>query len=414
MKMAKTAKTAFRLGRRGRSRPLFSRTRLAVRGRRGMGMTLLGGVGTGVALMYLFDPDRGARRRALARNKAAHLVSVQRNFLQKSVRDAQHRSSGLLARMSMHAHDVSPDVLVARVRAELGRHVSHASSIDVEVDNGIVTLHGPVLLDEVRGLMRAIRRVPGAKDVHNDLEMHDREDGVPGLQGQARMPRPVLAREHWPPAYRLVSAGGGLITTVYGLLRGGIVGRAISAGGGALLLRAIVDRPLRQIFGMSTDPTVTIQKTVTVDVPVEEVYRLWSQPENFPMFMEHVVQVDTEPDGKTSHWRVTGPAGTPLQWDAELVDDTPGERLSWRTTAGTLAHTGEVRFEIVDTGTTRVHVRMEYAPPAGFIGHSIASLLGQDPKHALDGDLVRMKSLLEEGKTTVRGQTMEVGVHQSR
>jgi uncharacterized membrane protein len=407
VKTAKTARMAFNLGRRTRVVPMMARARMLIRGRRGLGMTLLGGIGTGATLMYFFDPNRGTRRRALARNKAAHLMSAQRQFLAKSGRDARHRGSGLIARFGRRAHGATDEILVARVRAEMGRHVSHASSIDVEVEDGIVTLTGPVFHDEVRGLMRAIHRVPGVKAVHNELEMHDQDDRVPGLQGEGRVPRPVFRREHWPPAHRLASAGTGLTATLYGLARGGVLGGAVFAGGTALLLRAVLDRPLRDIFGLSAEPTVTIQKSVTVDAPIGHVWDLWSNPENFPLFMEHVVHVDTEPDGRTSHWRATGPAGTPLHWDAQLVEAEPHERLGWRTTGGTLAHAGEVRFERVGDRTTRVHVRMAYAPPVGYIGHSIASLLGQDPKHALDDDLVRMKSLLEEGKTTVRGQTME-------
>jgi uncharacterized membrane protein len=393
---------------RRRARPMMARTRGLIRGRRRMGLTLLGGLGTGAALMFFFDPDRGTRRRALARNKGVHLMAQQRLFFHKAIRDARHRGSGLLARMSMHEHDASDDVIVARVRAELGRHVSHASSIDVQVHDGIVTLCGPVLRDEVRGLLRAARHVHGVRGVQDELELHDRDDQVPGLQGEGHIPRPILRREHWPPAHRLLSSGAGLSAGLYGLLRGGVMGGAIAAGGGALLLRAIADRPLRMLFGVSSDATVTIQKSVTVEAPVEEVYGLWARLENCPKFMEHVHNVQVEENGTTSHWRARGPAGTPLEWDVELVDNVPGERLSWHTTGGTISHMGEVRFEIVDALTTRVHVRMSYAPPAGLIGHSIASLLGQDPKHTLDDDLLRMKSLLEDGRTTVRGQTMEL------
>ena len=401
-------KTAFFRGRRKRALPMRTRTRIIVRGRKRMGLTLLGGLGTGAALMYLFDPDRGTRRRALARNKGVHLMTRQRLFFHKAIRDTRHRATGIIARLSMHDHDASDDVIVARVRAELGRHVSHASSIDVRVHDGTVTLVGPILRDEVRGLLRGLHRVAGVRAVHNELEMHEQEEGVPGLQGEGHVPRPILRREHWPPAHRLLSSGGGLAAMLYGLLRGGIVGGAVAAGGGALLLRAVADRPLRTLLGMSGEPTVTVQKTVTLAAPLEEVYGLWSRLENCSKFMEHVQSVEVDANGTTSHWHATGPAGTPLQWDVELVENIPGERIAWHTTAGTIGHMGEVRFEIVDANTTRVHVRLAYAPPAGLIGHSIASLLGQDPKHALDQDLLRMKSLLEEGKTTVRGRTMEL------
>ena len=62
------------------------------------------------------------------------------------------------------------------------------------------------------------------------------------------------------------------------------------------------------------------------------------------------------------------------------------------------------RFERLSSGQTRVHVKMAYQPPAGVLGHAVAALLGSDPKRKIDGDLLRMKSLIETGKTTASGE----------
>lgn len=356
--------------------------------------------------MYFLDPARGARRRALVRNKAVHVAKQERRFLQKGARDARHRGAGMLARLRTQRLGIPDIVLVERVRAELGRHVSHAGSIDVVAHNGLVTLRGPIFKDEVRGLLRATQGVRGVKAVENRLEPHEHDDRVPGLQGEGRVSRPIHRREHWPPAYRLAMSGAGLAAASFGLFRGGLLGRAIAAGGGALLLRAAMDRPLRKLLGIGQEPMVMVQRAITVSAPLEEVYGLWSRLENFPMFMEHVRRVEVEPDGVVSHWQVAGPGGAPLEWDAELVEKEPGERLTWRTLSGAVVHAGTVRFEVVDARTTRVHVRMAYSPPAGVVGHTIASLLGQDPGHALHRDLLRMKSLLQDGKAKIRGQTV--------
>jgi uncharacterized membrane protein len=78
----------------------------------------------------------------------------------------------------------------------------------------------------------------------------------------------------------------------------------------------------------------------------------------------------------------------------ESVGSTPG------------GNAGIVRFQPVGDGATRIDVRMSYNPPAGALGHVIASLFGVDPKHALDEDLIRFKSLLENGKTTAAGRVV--------
>ncbi len=370
-------------------------------------LAFAGGIGTGAALMYFLDPDRGARRRALARDKVIHVAHKEREFLAKSARDVQHRGIGLLARLRRPSPDVSDEVLVARVRAELGRHVSHPSSIEVEANDGVVTLSGPVLRDEAGGLIRSTRRIPGVKRVEDRLERHVRGDRVPGLQGEGHIPRPVYRREHLPPAIRLVMSGVGLAAGSYGLMRKGSLGAALVVSGGAALLRAATNLPLRKVFGLADDPeVVTIQKTITVHASIQEVYELWSRIENVAKFMEHVERVRVEDNGRISHWRVRGPGGTRLTWDAELIENVPCERLSWRTIGGNTQHTGTIRFEAIDSQTTRVHMRMAYNPPAGAVGHSIAALLGRDPKRALDEDMLRMKSLLEDGKTVIRGRTV--------
>jgi uncharacterized membrane protein len=63
-----------------------------------------------------------------------------------------------------------------------------------------------------------------------------------------------------------------------------------------------------------------------------------------------------------------------------------------------VAHAGRVRFAPAGDGRTRVQIRMSYNPPGGWLGHGVASMFGVDPKHSLDSDLVRMKTLIETGR----------------
>jgi uncharacterized membrane protein len=108
--------------------------------------------------------------------------------------------------------------------------------------------------------------------------------------------------------------------------------------------------------------------------------------------------VKVREDG-SSHWRVAGPAGQSVEWDAVTTQLIPNEVLAWKTTPGsTVEHAGFIRFERVNGGT-RLDVKMSYNPPAGALGHTVAMLFGADPKTELDQDLLRMKTYLETGKT---------------
>lgn len=105
----------------------------------------------------------------------------------------------------------------------------------------------------------------------------------------------------------------------------------------------------------------------------------------------------TAEPGQT-HWRVRGPGGAPLEYDAILTDFRPNEVIAWKTTEGSaVQHAGFVRFERTGDMSTRLTVRMSYNPPGGAIGHAAAALVGGDLKRTLDEDFVRLKTLLETG-----------------
>jgi uncharacterized membrane protein len=116
--------------------------------------------------------------------------------------------------------------------------------------------------------------------------------------------------------------------------------------------------------------------------------------------MAHVKQVQPLDDGRW-RWRVEGPLGLEVEWIAELSALVPDRMLAWRSIPGSpLGTAGVVRFAEHEQGGTRVTIRMQYNPPAGALGHAFARLLGVDAKRELDEDLVRFKSLVEEGKAT--------------
>ncbi len=114
--------------------------------------------------------------------------------------------------------------------------------------------------------------------------------------------------------------------------------------------------------------------------------------------MRNVREVRDLGDGR-SHWIVTGPAGTEVEWDATITRLESNKVLAWKTVPGSIVeHAGIIHFQPNPDGSTRVHIRLSYNPPAGALGHVVASLFGADPKSEMDEDLVRMKTFIETGK----------------
>lgn len=148
-------------------------------------LLFVAGAAIGAGLMFLLDPDRGNRRRALARDKALSAGRRAGDELGAKARHLGNRARGLVAsaRSRFQAEEADDEVVEERVRADLGRVVSHPTSILVRVEHGVVTLGGPILVQEREALISAVRRVRGVRDVEDRLETHQSAAGVPGLQG---------------------------------------------------------------------------------------------------------------------------------------------------------------------------------------------------------------------------------------
>jgi uncharacterized membrane protein len=129
-------------------------------------------------------------------------------------------------------------------------------------------------------------------------------------------------------------------------------------------------------------------ETITVDRPVSTVYNQWTQFEDFPKFMEGVESV-TQLDDKRLHW-VAEIAGTRREWDAEIVDQEPDRRISWRSLDGT-PNAGTVMFEPEGSGT-RVSLDLDVEPQG--VVEQIGDKLGFVSKQA-EGDLKRFKEFIE-------------------
>ena len=144
------------------------------------------GVGVGAALMYFFDPDRGRSRRALARDKVESAGDKASSYAEKMVRDIRNRAYGMAAETKalFRREDVTDDVLADRVRAKLGRYPIHIGALEVSAHDGVVTLTGPILADELPTVLRATRFVRGVKSIDNRLAVYTEAGNEPSLQGE--------------------------------------------------------------------------------------------------------------------------------------------------------------------------------------------------------------------------------------
>jgi uncharacterized membrane protein len=151
---------------------------------------------------------------------------------------------------------------------------------------------------------------------------------------------------------------------------------------------------------------------ITINRTPEELYRFWRDFRNLPRFMEHLESVEVI-DEKRSHWKAKAPAGTTVEWDAEIVEETPNELISWRSLEGsTVENYGTVRFTRApgDRGT-EVRVEVEYNPPAGALGAAIAKLFGEAPEQQIKGDLCRFKQVMETGEVVKSDSSIYRGPH---
>lgn len=186
--------------------------------------------------------------------------------------------------------------------------------------------------------------------------------------------------------------------------------------GGVAALDWLAARQLGRLDGAATagpaEHAVKTRKSVTVNAPVEPLYRFWRDFTNLPRFMERLESVHATGEGR-SRWRARGPAGMRVEWDAEVVDDQTNQRIAWGSVPGaSLEHEGEVRFEPVPGGRgTMVTVELAYTPPGGVVGARVARLLGQAPEQQLQEDLRRFKQLVETGEI-VRSEGVLLGAAQ--
>lgn len=220
---------------------------------------------------------------------------------------------------------------------------------------------------------------------------------------RVRSGRNISDTERW------LSMAAGIGLAAYGASRRRTAGWAL-AGAGALLFRRGLTGHCHtyEMLGLNTAGTgedtrralrgsagVKVDESVTINRSISELYRFWRNLENLPQFMSHLESVERVTD-TLSRWRAKGPAGTDLEWNAEIINEVPDQVIGWKSIEGSdVVSAGSVNFDEVGGGT-RVRVRLQYSPPGGKLGAAVARLMGNDPATQIREDLQRFKQIVED------------------
>jgi uncharacterized membrane protein len=163
------------------------------------------------------------------------------------------------------------------------------------------------------------------------------------------------------------------------------------------------------VVSVPADRGIKVEESIVINNRApEELYRFWRNFENLPRFMDHLESV-TMQGATRSHWVAKAPAGTSVEWDAEVYNEKEGELIAWRSLSGSdVDNAGSVHFTAAPGGNgTEVRVVLKYDPPGGVVGANIAKLFGEEPSQQIREDLRRFKQLMETGAagSTTGGQS---------
>lgn len=223
-------------------------------------------------------------------------------------------------------------------------------------------------------------------------------------------------------AERWASALGGAALAAWGIKQikeeRSPAGAMLAAAGVSLIARGATGHcPMYSAVGVNTADTgtraalggsrgVNVEQVFTINRSPEELFAYWRRLEQLPQFMRHLVSIE-QIDERRSHWVAKGPAGRKVEWDAEIINEIPNELIGWRTLDhADVVSAGSVRFKPASGGRgTEVRVRLQYEPPAGKLGATLAWLFGHEPSQTIQEDLRKFKQLMETGEVpTIEGQ----------
>jgi uncharacterized membrane protein len=376
------------------------------------------GAAAGALLMYMLDPDRGGARRAQSAAAVRGAGTRTSSALGNVWRGAGARAGALADDARGSAADTlasaRPDGAAGKIGSTLSRMGQAASQAASSMLDDTVSKAKSAIgragdaADDTRSQARgAIARAGDSA-----AEVYEQARGSAGRIGGKVADAwrdSASGPDAWKPTLRNSALIGGGLLALTGLMRRSPIGLALGLAGAALLARGATNQPLRKLAGNVTsgrgldlgaglglNQTIDLEKSIHIDASPEDVYDLFANYENFPRFMSHVVEV-RDLGRRRSHWIVRGPGGSAFEWNSVITEQSRPQRLAWRSEPGAeIPQSGSIQLE-PHHGGTDVTVRMSYTPPAGALGHGLATLLGSDPKSKLDEDLARMKAYIERG-----------------
>jgi uncharacterized membrane protein len=217
---------------------------------------------------------------------------------------------------------------------------------------------------------------------------------------------------------RKISLAAGSILALLGLRKRDLTGFAIATVGAGFLYRGVTGHCYGyQALGIDTADEAAKRRaaegfhvvhSTNINKSPQELYGYWRQLDNLPNIMSHLESVRVT-DDRRSHWTASAPAimGGTVEWDAEIIEDIPNERISWRSLPDADAdNCGSVQFALLpgDRGTA-VRVELSYSPPAGRLGKWVAKLFGEAPDQQVREDMRAFKRMMEIGELlSVEGQ----------
>jgi uncharacterized membrane protein len=185
----------------------------------------------------------------------------------------------------------------------------------------------------------------------------------------------------------------------------GRLAKAAGAVAGATALDLLCAQQLTRGVTTRSGYTPTVV-TLIINRSREDLYAAWRNFTNLPRWMKHLRSVEVMGE-RRSRWVAAGPAGSTVEWEAEITEDRPNEMIAWRSVEGSdVDHTGVIRFEpAAGNRGTMVTVDMRYALPGGTLTSALAAWFGDDPPQAIKMDLRRFKQVMETGEViTTEGQ----------
>jgi uncharacterized membrane protein len=232
------------------------------------------------------------------------------------------------------------------------------------------------------------------------------ETGRPDLQSK-RSANVGAAERGLTAALGLAFGAAGLLGLVQ--RRRGLGSLLMGLAGGALMFHGAKRHSLiydllgvtDEDAGATTHPLrrqIHVRRSITIHKPVDQVYGFWRNPASHPKFMEMIE--DVQPiDEKRWHWVAAFPMVGRVEWDSEMTDDRPNERISWAASdAGVFDQRGMVTFRHYGQASTEVTAEMVFRMRGGAVGIALAKVIGKDPENVAARNLQRAKQLLEAGE----------------